>query len=713
MTWSVRSAELASLRSGIRNGGRAGLRCLGIAATAFALVLACVGGVASQAAASVTWSIVPRQDIAGEVNVLASLACLSPSVCIAVGDNENTSYVENALSEGWNGTSWTLIPTPAPSPTAGNILNDVSCATTASCTAVGFQFSAPQVESPLIEHWDGTEWTLQSPALPPGSVQNYLAAVACPTSTDCEAVGNSSATMGYYAQQGDTTLAEAWNGAAWSLQAIPTPSGATPSSVQLPGLACTSSTFCMAIGTYWSGTPITYTSFSELWNGTGWSLQPTAVPPSGTEYELDAVSCTTSTSCMAVGAAYSFATKSFAPLVESWNGASWTLPNQPPSFPTGATLGNLASIGCGSVTSCTAVGSYMLNNVSYTWAEGWNGSSWNVESTPFVAGDYGMQLLGVVCEQAQCLAVGYTSSPIGDLALSEVATIASTTATTVFSSVSPSTYGQSVTFTATVSPSDSGGTIAFYADGSTTPVAGCGSVALSLVSGVYQATCTTSSLGAGTHTVTATYSGDSGYLTSSGDLPGGQQVDPAPLTVTAPSPTISYGSQIPALDASYSGFVSGDTASSLSSLATCTTTATSSSPGGTYPVTCSGAADPNYTFNYVPGTLTVNQTPTFTAATPPLTATARTTYSYTFVANGFPAPTFSLGGRAPAWLSINSATGTVSGTVPTHPHTFTYSVTATNSSGSATTGPFTVNLTHGKGHHHGKHGKGHHYGEHR
>jgi hypothetical protein len=61
-----------------------------------------------------------------------------------------------------------------------------------------------------------------------------------------------------------------------------------------------------------------------------------------------------------------------------------------------------------------------------------------------------------------------------------------------------------------------------------------------------------------------------------------------------------------------------------------------------------------------------------------------------------------------ATSSDQTLVGTVSGTVPTHPHTFTYSVTATNSGGSATTGPFRVNLTHGKGHHHGKHRKGHH-----
>lgn len=250
------------------------------------------------------------------------------------------------------------------------------------------------------------------------------------------------------------------------------------------------------------------------------------------------------------------------------------------------------------------------------------------------------------------------------------------TTTEVSTSVNPFIYGQPVTFTATVSPSDGGGSVAFYADGSTTPITGCHSAGLSLVSGVYQATCTTSSLGAGSHPITATYSGDMVFITSTGTLSGSQQVSQAPMTVTAPSPTITYGSPIPSLNPSYSGFVNGDTAASLSSPAICTTTATSASPGGTYPVTCSGAVDPNYTFSYVPGTLTIDQAPVFTFASPPLTATARNSYSYDFTASGYPAPTYSLANGAPSWLSINTTTGALSGTAPTHPKSFTYSVTA-------------------------------------
>ena len=69
--------------------------------------------------------------------------------------------------------------------------------------------------------------------------------------------------------------------------------------------------------------------------------------------------------------------------------------------------------------------------------------------------------------------------------------------------------------------------------------------------------------------------------------------------------------------------------------------------------------------------------PSFTADTPPTTATVGVPYSYTYAANGNPRPTFSLVGVAPTGLTLSSA-GVLSGT-PTAARTFAFRVTATNS----------------------------------
>ena len=82
-------------------------------------------------------------------------------------------------------------------------------------------------------------------------------------------------------------------------------------------------------------------------------------------------------------------------------------------------------------------------------------------------------------------------------------------------------------------------------------------------------------------------------------------VTPAPLTITANDVSTVYGAPLPALTASYSGFVNDDTAASLTTPPSLTTPATATSPVGTYPISVSGASSSDYTITYVPGTITV------------------------------------------------------------------------------------------------------------
>jgi MBG domain (YGX type)/FG-GAP repeat len=110
---------------------------------------------------------------------------------------------------------------------------------------------------------------------------------------------------------------------------------------------------------------------------------------------------------------------------------------------------------------------------------------------------------------------------------------------------------------------------------------------------------------------------------------------PAALSISASSASFTSGGATPEITASYGGFVNNEDAFTLSQAPTCSTTATSSSPVGSYLSSCSGAADPNYSIAYVNGTVTVEPaqssstttTPTATTTTvaPVTTATATTT----------------------------------------------------------------------------------------
>jgi filamentous hemagglutinin family protein len=106
--------------------------------------------------------------------------------------------------------------------------------------------------------------------------------------------------------------------------------------------------------------------------------------------------------------------------------------------------------------------------------------------------------------------------------------------------------------------------------------------------------------------------GTNGGLASNYSLPsgtiGGASIASKGLTITANDTTKTAGDPLPTFTASYGGFVSGETSSLVSGLRLATT-ATASSPAGTYAITPSGATAANYVITYVGGTLTVNASP--------------------------------------------------------------------------------------------------------
>lgn len=89
----------------------------------------------------------------------------------------------------------------------------------------------------------------------------------------------------------------------------------------------------------------------------------------------------------------------------------------------------------------------------------------------------------------------------------------------------------------------------------------------------------------------------------------------APLTVGVQNVTIEEGEEIPAFTLTYDGFKNNETDAVLITKPTATTTATSSSKAGTYPITVSGGVADNYNFAYVDGKLIVTEN---TSTTTPL-----------------------------------------------------------------------------------------------
>jgi hypothetical protein len=130
------------------------------------------------------------------------------------------------------------------------------------------------------------------------------------------------------------------------------------------------------------------------------------------------------------------------------------------------------------------------------------------------------------------------------------------------------------------------------------------------------------------------------------------------LTITASNGSMVYGgSAKTAITPSYSGFVNDDGRGSLTTAPTCSITLAQHSSVGTYPggSQCSGAADGNYTFTYVGGTVSV------TPASVTITAPSLT------IPYGSPVPTLT-----PSYSGlVNDDTGASLSTPPTCTTTYT------------------------------------------
>jgi hypothetical protein len=153
------------------------------------------------------------------------------------------------------------------------------------------------------------------------------------------------------------------------------------------------------------------------------------------------------------------------------------------------------------------------------------------------------------------------------------------------------------------------------------------------VTGVYSTTATVQSY-VGTYPITATLGGSAAGNYTANVIGANLTITAAPLMVTANSLTSVYGSALPTLGYTVTGFVNGDTVGSATTGApTLGTSATSHSAVGSYPTTASlgSLAATNYNFQFVNGTLTITPaTLTVTATNASRTyGTANPTFAYT------------------------------------------------------------------------------------
>jgi hypothetical protein len=204
------------------------------------------------------WSATSVDAITGSAAGLRGVADLGPSDAWAVGEGAT-----GGLAEHWNGTTWSVVPLPDSAFTSATG-NPISAVSATDIWIVGSTVSTTGT-APEALHYNGTTWTVV-PMAQPANMTGTISAVTAISAHNAWAVGQA---QGAGAPAGGETLIEHWNGTKWSVKASPTP-GADPS---LSGVAARSAHDVYAVGT---NIPSINGGAQQAmilhWNGRTWSV---------------------------------------------------------------------------------------------------------------------------------------------------------------------------------------------------------------------------------------------------------------------------------------------------------------------------------------------------------------------------------------------------------------------------------------------------------
>jgi len=236
------------------------------------------------------WSIVESPFSASEVTALRGISAVSAMDIWAIGAGATGPLIEH-----WNGTTWSEVPGPSGS---HDTLSGVTAVTANDVWAVGTGIGSYGWQT-LIEHWNGTQWKVVERGPRPGLFTDDLLGVAASSANDVWAVGTA---RGLTPSSSYQPIIEHWNGSAWSIVTIPLPGYAA----SLNSIAVVSASNIWAVGNYESepGEPGPTLTLIEHWNGSTWSMVNSPSPGSyGNDLEA-AVRVPATSSIWSVGFAY-------------------------------------------------------------------------------------------------------------------------------------------------------------------------------------------------------------------------------------------------------------------------------------------------------------------------------------------------------------------------------------------------------------------------
>jgi hypothetical protein len=321
--------------------------------------------------------------------------------------------------------SWQAIPAPLPAnaqaaPNA--VLTSVACPSATMCNAVGSYKDGPgQTQyAGFIVSGSGGSWTAVQAPLPDNASGTYssLSAVACPSAKHCVAVGNYIDSTGI--RQG---LILTGSGTSWTATEAPVPED-NDNGAFLNAVACTSVSSCTAVGVYNSMYGPEPADLGLLVTGSSavWTASEAPEPANALDaVTLSAVTCLASGSCVATGT-YNDLSAAQQGLLTVGSGTSWTATEAP--APADAALDpavSLTSPACSADGSCLVAGQY-TDTAGYTAGLLVTGSasSWTSAKAPLPsnAEPGNATLNAAACPSAtSCVAIGQYASASGSQGL--------------------------------------------------------------------------------------------------------------------------------------------------------------------------------------------------------------------------------------------------------------------------------------------------------
>lgn len=328
---------------------------------------------------------------------LSAVAALSASDVWAVGSYGIGGSDGKVLAEHWDGSSWQQVPIPTPTGANQAQLVALTAVSATDIWAVGEwagPYTGPLEGYPwfaLIEHWDGTSWSIV-PSPSPGA-SRVLSGVVGVSAQDVWAVGSYQYGYDHARLIGQRTLILHWNGRTWKRVATPSHGPRQYQWSDLSAIAAVSPSSVWAVGSHNGRIRgrhgfVNQTQTLVLrWNGRTWKQAPSPTPhASGV---LTAVA--------AVGPNDLWATGSYhngyggRPLAEHWNGNSWQVVPAHTGLADASdqSLNSLAVVGRNDIW---AVGSYRGYAGDQTLSEHWDGQDWSLsesqQPTPPLSGRF-------------------------------------------------------------------------------------------------------------------------------------------------------------------------------------------------------------------------------------------------------------------------------------------------------------------------------------